>query len=105
MALTASLLLFWSSGLTPLTGVCPTLQVTDVDVTTVGLMIGMLAVFGAAQQQILIQRVQKKLGATSNQVCPCSCWAQLHCSPLNGRVVLEISVWQCVVDSGVWPSD
>jgi solute carrier family 35 protein E3 len=42
--------------------------VTDVDVSSVGLAIGLLAVVGSAQQQILIQKVQKKLGATSNQV-------------------------------------
>jgi len=42
--------------------------VTDVDVTTTGFVIGMLAVTGAAQQQILIGKIQKQLKASSNQL-------------------------------------
>ena len=42
--------------------------VTDVDVTTTGFVVGMLAVTGAAQQQILIGKIQKQLKASSNQL-------------------------------------
>eukprot|EP00041_Stephanoeca_diplocostata_P024086 m.602937 g.602937 ORF g.602937 m.602937 type:complete len:220 (-) comp22451_c0_seq26:937-1596(-) len=38
--------------------------VTDVDVTAVGFAIGMTAVLGAAQQQILIGKMQKRLQAS-----------------------------------------
>jgi solute carrier family 35 protein E3 len=42
--------------------------VTDVDVKFVGFLIAMAAVMGAAQQQILIGKIQKRLGASSNQL-------------------------------------
>lgn len=42
--------------------------VTDVDVTTVGFVVGMTAVVGAAQQQLLIGEMQKKLQASANQL-------------------------------------
>jgi len=42
--------------------------VTDVDVGVMGFCIGMLAVTGAAQQQILIGKIQKQLKASSNQL-------------------------------------
>eukprot|EP00041_Stephanoeca_diplocostata_P024090 m.602766 g.602766 ORF g.602766 m.602766 type:complete len:338 (-) comp22451_c0_seq5:182-1195(-) len=42
--------------------------VTDVDVTAVGFAIGMTAVLGAAQQQILIGKMQKRLQASANQL-------------------------------------
>jgi len=42
--------------------------VTDVDVGILGFCIGMLAVTGAAQQQILIGKIQKQLKASSNQL-------------------------------------
>ena len=38
--------------------------VTDVDVGPVGFAIGMAAVIGAAQQQIFIGKIQKRLGAS-----------------------------------------
>jgi solute carrier family 35 protein E3 len=42
--------------------------VTDVDVGMTGFLVGMLAVIGAAQQQILIGKIQKSLNASSNQL-------------------------------------
>jgi len=42
--------------------------VSDVDVGAVGFVIGMLAVIGSAQSQILIGHTQKSLGASGNQV-------------------------------------
>ena len=42
--------------------------VTDVDVSAVGFAIGMAAVIGAAQQQIFIGKIQKRLGASANQL-------------------------------------
>ena len=42
--------------------------VTDVDVGVMGFLVGMLAVTGAAQQQILIGKIQKQLKASSNQL-------------------------------------
>lgn len=42
--------------------------VTDLDVTKVGFMIGMAAVVGASQQQILIGKMQKDLKASANQL-------------------------------------
>jgi len=42
--------------------------VTDVDVGPVGFAIGMAAVIGAAQQQIFIGKIQKRLGASANQL-------------------------------------
>jgi len=42
--------------------------VTDVDVDMIGFIIGMAAVIGAAQQQILIGKMQKRLKASANQL-------------------------------------
>eukprot|EP00040_Diaphanoeca_grandis_P004775 m.30083 g.30083 ORF g.30083 m.30083 type:complete len:329 (+) comp16212_c0_seq1:99-1085(+) len=42
--------------------------VSDVQVGVVGFVVGMIAVLGAAQSQILIGHTQKKLEASSNQV-------------------------------------
>jgi solute carrier family 35 protein E3 len=42
--------------------------VTDASVGLVGFIIAMAAVVGAAQQQILIGKMQKRLGASSNQL-------------------------------------
>lgn len=50
-----------------LTGVAMA-TVTDVDVGLVGLLIGMAAVLGASQQQILIGKMQKQLKASANQL-------------------------------------
>lgn len=46
--------------------------VTDVDVSAVGFAIGMTAVLGAAQQQILIGKMQKRLQA-SVRLSPRAC--------------------------------
>jgi len=42
--------------------------VTDVDVTKVGFLIGMAAVAGSGQSQLLIQKKQKELQASANQL-------------------------------------
>lgn len=42
--------------------------VTDVDVTPTGIFVGLLAVVGAAQSQILIAEMQKNLKASANQL-------------------------------------
>ena len=42
--------------------------VSDVDVKLAGFLIGMVAVLGAAQSQILIGDMQKRLEASANQV-------------------------------------
>ena len=42
--------------------------VNDVGVAPFGLLIGIFAIFGAVQQQILIGKMQKDLNATANQL-------------------------------------
>jgi solute carrier family 35 protein E3 len=42
--------------------------VNDVQVEPFGLFIGLLAIMGAVQQQILIGKMQKELGASANQL-------------------------------------
>jgi solute carrier family 35 protein E3 len=42
--------------------------VSDVDVTFFGFLVGCAAIIGAAQQQIMIGKIQKQLGCTSNQL-------------------------------------